>query len=99
MRLQDFPPKTKPWEDAQVEYAGEFLVRDPDHATGKCTYVINQGSGTYRPQAGKTPFATPTATPGHLLGGSFEYLEAVAKLFATILSAHPDLVWAKILEG
>jgi|SRR6267142_4897 len=60
------------WETAKVDYAGEIIV-DVKH----CIYIINQGSGTYRPKGGQ----------------DFAYLLAVAELFRDRVLTPPLAVW------
>ncbi len=64
------------WVAATVDYAGELLVFLRGR---KRCYVINQGSGTYRPHPG-----TPADGLGHL--------KAVARLFAPYVDG-PLAVW------
>jgi hypothetical protein len=66
-----------PWVTAsgiakKVEYAGEIIVDIQG-----CKYFINQGSGTYRPEA----------------GDNLENLLAVAEVFRTTLGFPPTSVW------
>lgn len=62
------------WAKAKVQYAGEIIVD-----VKNCYYIINQGSGTYRPSGG----------PNH----NFDYLKNLADLFKASAGAPPAAVW------
>lgn len=73
--LSDYSKATSAkWVDATVDYAGEIIVN-----LTNCSYTINNGSGTYRPYAGRN--------------GDFVYILQVAQLFAATVGFAPDEVW------
>lgn len=74
--LQDYlaNTSTEAWLMATVDYAGEIVVD-----VAACSYIVNNGSGTYRPNAGS--------------GGDFAYLLRVAKLFKEKVGVSPVGVW------
>lgn len=71
-RISSYDPGT--WTNTTVGYAGEILVTV---GAKRCSYTINQNSGTYVPHAG-----TPSRP--------FKYLDAVARLFATKIGTYPS---------
>jgi hypothetical protein len=75
-RLGDYIALTSgpKWRMASVDYAGEIIVD-----VRNCYYVINQGSGTYRPKGG--------------VSADFAYLMAAAEAFATTIGTAPAAVW------
>jgi hypothetical protein len=68
------PSSGEKWAATMVDYAGEIIVNVRD-----CYYIINQGSGTYKPRGGT--------------GHDFVYLLKVATLFATTVGTPPVAVW------
>lgn len=63
------------WTGKLVKYAGEIIVD-----VKNCTYLINQGSGTYWPHAGTVI-------------GTYDHLKKIAQLFAEKVRAAPNLLW------
>jgi hypothetical protein len=73
-RLDDYRNSGAAWAKEEVDYAGEIIVD-----VRRCYYLINQGSGTYRPPGGRD--------------GDFRYLLAAARLFEEVLGVAPAGVW------
>jgi hypothetical protein len=73
--ISDYDP-TKGWEEMAVDYAGEIIIILKGNP---CYYVINQGSGTYKPKPGRS-------------NSDFEYLITVATLFEQVLGVRPAFV-------
>jgi hypothetical protein len=75
-RLEDYSShqSAEAWAREAADYAGELIVD-----LRGCYYVINQGSGTYRPPGGRD--------------GDFRYLLAAARSFEAVLGVAPAAVW------
>lgn len=72
------------WENKTVDYAGEIIVY---LTASPCHYVINQGSGTYRPKAGIQD------------KDDFGNLEAVAQFFGEQIKVSPKSLWRTDTEA